>query len=746
MIPADGPTGAGLHDPQVDPGESASIDRTLLLERARLFVGSSVAGAITTALVAFLYYLALDSMVARHHLKTWLAIMLGLSALRLAILEIHRGRLSRPHAVKRWLWTHGILTAATGLTWGIAAMWVDPRAGQPEIFFVHAFVIAAVPAGALIALGSVWPVYAAFTCSGLLPFAAALFLRGDPPSVLVGSAAIIYLVMLLIVARSYQNSIVDSLRKQVEVHELAQRYARARDEAESASRSKSQFLANMSHEIRTPMNAVLGLSELLLDSKLDAAQRERASGIHHSARGLLQLINDMLDVSRIEAGRLELVEKVFEPRALVGQVRAMLLPMAAAKSLGFEVSIAPEVPDRLTGDEARLRQIFVNLVGNAIKFTDRGRVSIEVLAEPVAGGASVDFYARVIDSGVGIGSDKLAMLFQPFVQADDSDTRRHGGTGLGLYIVRQLTRTMGGDVLATSSDGRGSVFAFHVRLRLPAEESATAVEAAPAPSPASVAARPLNVLLAEDNEVNRLVARSMLEAAGHQVTVAVDGAQAVACCAAAQFDCVLMDCQMPVMGGLEATKAIRVRDAESGRHTPIVALTANAMEGDRERCLAAGMEGFLAKPINRRDLLETIARAAGRARLPDAPPPETCPAPPAEPAFDCTVLDELVLLDRESPGLMRTLVSTFLATTPALVARVSSGSDPADVERAAHSLKSTFGRFGAVRLTRLAAAAESAWRSGDTDYASRMGLAIRDEYETFLREFRNHPAVARSLL
>jgi CheY-like chemotaxis protein/HPt (histidine-containing phosphotransfer) domain-containing protein len=256
------------------------------------------------------------------------------------------------------------------------------------------------------------------------------------------------------------------------------------------------------------------------------------------------------------------------------------------------------------------------------------------------------------------------------------------------------------------------------------------------------------LLLAEDNAINQLVARSMLEAAGHRVVIAANGAEAVARCAKEPFDCVLMDCRMPVMDGLEATRRIREMEGAAGRRTPIIALTANAMQGDRERCLAAGMDGFLAKPLDRRTLLDTVASADSATALADAAsraPPAPANAASVAPFFDTTALDELILMDGESPGLMKRLVGTFLETTPGLLTRVESGTEGPDLAIAAHSLKSTFARFGAMRLSQLAASAESAARRGDLGGARAAGIAIRDGYAEFLREFRAHPAVAQSL-
>ena len=515
----------------------------------------------------------------------------------------------------------------------------------------------------------------------------------------------------------------------------------AKAEADAANRTKSQFLANMSHEIRTPMNAVLGLSELLVDSGLGGAQLRYARNIHNAAGSLLDIINDVLDVSRIEAGHLELANAPFEPRSLVTRVRAMLLPLALAKDLALTAQVGAGVPALLLGDEGRIRQILVNLAGNAIKFTEHGQVAIEVLndaADAADAAAPVRLRILVSDSGVGIAAEKLATLFRPFVQVDNSDTRRHGGTGLGLYIVRELAQRMGGDVVVRSAAGAGSTFEVSLRLEI------AAVVAAPLPPPATararVAAAPasgaragLSVLLVEDNEINRMVARAVLEGAGHQVCEAADGAQAVARHATQAFDCVLMDCQMPVMDGLESTRRMRVRElADGAGRTPIIALTANTMEGDRERCLAAGMDDFLSKPYAGSALLEALARATAPAGAPD----ETC--------FDARGLEELIRLEAGSPGLLGNLVERFLSSMPTLIACVadSAGAISKDVEIAAHSLKSNCARFGAIRVTELAAQAEHAARSGALDEVRRLGAEIGSEYQRFEVQFKRHAAVA----
>ena len=437
--------------------------------------------------------------------------------------------------------------------------------------------------------------------------------------------ALIYAVLYLLVRHADQilrRQHLEQLRHEDELQatrgqleaRVAERTAERTVELEGANRAKSQFLANMSHEIRTPMNAVLGLSELLTASGLSGAQLRHAQNIHSSAASLLGVLNDVLDVSRIEAGHLELVSSRFEPRLLAAQVRAMLLPLAEAKGLAFECNVDAAVPAALTGDAGRVRQILVNLAGNAIKFTARGRVDIEldVASAPSAstapdhsGARPVELQIRVRDTGIGIAPDKLDTLFERFVQVDDSDTRRFGGAGLGLYIVRELAVRMGGWARAQSLPGVGSVFEAGVRLTVP---PLLAGGTTPAPLATGPARRTLSVLLAEDNEINRMVARAILESAGHRVSEAFDGAQAVALHAAQAFDCILMDVQMPVLDGVQATQQIRQREAAEGAwRVPIIALTANAMHGDREHFLAAGMSGFLAKPYDGASLLAMLA-------------------------------------------------------------------------------------------------------------------------------------------
>ena len=531
-----------------------------------------------------------------------------------------------------------------------------------------------------------------------------------------GINAILLLGVALLVARAARQS-----------RRAREEMRAARDAAIEADRFKSAFLANMSHEIRTPLNGVIGMTDLLLTTRMTREQREMARTLRTTGETLLALVNDVLDFSKLEANRVELEAQPFDLSRLLRDVIALARAQADAKSLPISLVVDPDVPGTVVADAFRLRQVLLNLLSNAVKFTSHGGVRLAVSAGAPSSAGSHAFVFAVEDTGIGIAATARGRLFEAFTQADVSTTREYGGTGLGLAISARLVDRMGGRIEVESEPGRGSTFRVHVGIRSAPSAGPSPAEEQLPDDGAAAARHPLSVLLAEDNPTNQRVTLGTLARFGYSADLVDNGLAAVEAVERTAYDLVLMDVQMPVLDGLAASRRIRASCGHAAGPY-IIALTASAFRRDRESCLAAGANDYVAKPLRADELLRALLRCPTRGTaVPKAR--EVQPAPDLHAAsLDRDALANLRALTGGTPGSVSDLVDTFLTDTPARLEALRCAEDPEVLRRTAHSLKSSSAYFGAARLCSLLGELEQASLRHGPPFCQPIVAAIGSEF------------------
>jgi signal transduction histidine kinase/ActR/RegA family two-component response regulator len=537
-------------------------------------------------------------------LLTWFAARALVAALRcgdaLSFLRARPG----PDQLEPWRQRYLALLSLDALTWG-AMGWYFHTPALPELDGIILSSIIGLGAIGMFALGGVTRAHLLFSGISFAPLALYLGLQNTPAGWFSLLGLGLFLGVSLLESRRIEARSAELLRLRFEHAHIAEQRQQALQSAEQSSTSKSRFVAVMSHEIRTPLNGILGMTQLLERSNLDAQQREQVDIVRRSGRHLLTLVNDILDLARIESGKLVVEAHALELGEAVDDVCRLLSQTAKEKGLAFDYRLAPGLPRLIMGDAPRIKQVLHNLIGNAIKFTERGSVSVEV-STVLDMRAGTLLHVAVRDTGAGIPADQMERVFAPFEQADNTKPRQHEGSGLGLTISRELARAMGGDLRCASMPGQGSVFEFTLPLQAGPTAVAPPVLSGSQPLPALRG----RVLLVDDSAVNLLVASTMLERCGLTVDQAENGRDALQRMQATPYDLVLMDCQMPEMNGFEATQAWRQHEAREALRTriPIVALTASAVNSDRERCIQCGMDDYLVKPFEMDDLTTLVQR------------------------------------------------------------------------------------------------------------------------------------------